>query len=52
MTIQLHCPWCQEDVAFTIRDFDDEMVCGACGVRAPFAPDPVTTYDLLYASAA
>ena len=52
MTIQLYCPWCQDEVAFTVRETDDEIICEACGVRTPFAPDPAITFDLLYAPAA
>lgn len=52
MTIQLICPWCQDEVAFTVHDADDEIVCEACGVRSQFAPDSTITFDLLYAPAA
>lgn len=52
MTIQLACPWCTEEVAFTINDADAELVCSRCAMRMDFAPDPGVTYELLYASAA
>jgi hypothetical protein len=52
MTIQLSCPWCTDEVTFTIDEADDELVCGGCATRMDFAPDPGVTYQLLYASAA
>lgn len=52
MTIQLICPWCQDEVDFTVHDADDEIVCDACGTRSQFAPDSTVTFDLLYAAAA
>ena len=52
MTIQLACPWCTEEVTFTIDETDAELVCGGCAMRIDFAPDPGVTYELLYASAA
>ena len=52
MTIQLACPWCTEEVTFTIDEADEELVCGSCATRMDFAPDPGVTYQLLYASAA
>ena len=52
MTIQLDCPWCQDEVAFTVDEADEEMVCSACNTRMTFAPDPVTTFGLLYEPAA
>jgi hypothetical protein len=51
MTIQLICPWCEDEVAFTIDDAD-ELTCDGCATRMAFAPDPATTYDLLYEPAA
>ena len=51
MTIQLDCPWCQDEVAFEVDETRDELVCSACGVRTEFAPDPVATYSLLYEAA-
>jgi hypothetical protein len=52
MTIQLDCPWCQDEVTFTVDETGDEMVCTACNTRMAFAPDPVTTFGLLYEPAA
>jgi hypothetical protein len=52
MTVQLFCPWCEGEAAFEIDEAGDELACGGCGARAPFAPDPVTTYELLYEPAA
>ena len=52
MTIQLSCPWCTDEVTFTITESDDELVCGGCSMRMDFAPDPAVTYELLYTSAA
>lgn len=52
MTIQLTCPWCEDEVAFTIDDAADELTCDGCATRMDFAPDPATTYALLYAPAA
>jgi hypothetical protein len=52
MNIQLTCPWCQDEVAFVVDESADELVCGACATRMAFAPDPVTTYGLLYEAAA
>jgi hypothetical protein len=55
MTIQLSCPWCTDEVTFTIDEGDEgdeELVCSSCSTRMDFAPDPGVTYDLLYASVA
>jgi hypothetical protein len=52
MNIQLSCPWCTDEVTFTINEADEELVCGSCSTRMDFAPDPVVTYELLYAPAA
>lgn len=52
MTIQLSCPWCTDEVAFTIDEADEELVCSSCATRMDFAPDPGVTFDLLYAAAA
>jgi len=52
MTIQLSCPWCTEEVTFTIDEADEELVCGSCSTRMDFAPDPGVTYELLYAAVA
>jgi hypothetical protein len=48
MTIQLACPWCEDEVAFEVDETSDELVCDACNARVAFAPDPVTTFGLLY----
>jgi hypothetical protein len=52
MNIQLACPWCTDEVTFTINETDDELVCSSCSTRMDFAPDPGVTYELLYTSAA
>lgn len=52
MTIQLDCPWCEDEVAFTVDEAADELSCDSCGIRMIFAPDPITTYSLLYEPAA
>jgi DNA-directed RNA polymerase subunit RPC12/RpoP len=52
MTVQLICPWCQDEVAFSVSEAEDEIVCEACSTRMPFAPDPSTTFGLLYGAAA
>jgi hypothetical protein len=52
MTIQMLCPWCEDEVGFTIDEASDELTCEACATRMTFAPDPMTTFDLLYAPAA
>jgi len=52
MTIQLSCPWCTDEVTFTINEADEELVCSSCSTRMDFAPDPGVTYELLYASVA
>jgi DNA-directed RNA polymerase subunit RPC12/RpoP len=51
MTIQLTCPWCEDEVLFEIDEDSDELACTACGTRVEFAPDPVATFSLLYAAA-
>lgn len=48
MDVLLDCAWCQEEVVFTVDEADDELVCGACNTRTAFAPDPATTFALLY----
>lgn len=48
MTIQMTCPWCEDEVPFEIDETRDEVVCSGCSTRLEFAPDPVTTYGLLY----
>ena len=51
MTVLLTCPWCDDEVAFLVDEADDEIVCTECNTRMAFAPDPVTTFDLLYRAA-
>jgi hypothetical protein len=51
MNIQLDCAWCGDEVVFTVNETDDELVCGACNAHVAFAPDPSTTFSLLYESA-
>jgi hypothetical protein len=52
MTIQIACPWCEEELAFAVDESSDELVCSGCAMRMQFAPDPQVTYSLLYATAA
>lgn len=52
MTVLLDCPWCKDEVAFTVDAAHDELVCSACDIHLAFAPDPATTYELLYETAA
>jgi hypothetical protein len=52
MTVQLICPWCQDEAAFSVSETEDEIVCSSCSAQMAFAPDPATTYDLLYSAAA
>jgi len=52
MNIQLSCPWCNDEVEFTVDEARDELVCSGCATRMAFAPDPVTTFGLLYEPAA
>jgi hypothetical protein len=51
MNILLDCAWCGEEVAFSVAEADDELVCTACNTHTAFAPDPNTTYSLLYEGA-
>ena len=37
---------------FTVDEASDELVCSGCATRMAFAPDPVTTFGLLYEPAA
>ena len=48
MMIQLTCAWCQEEIDFAVDETRDELVCTGCNTRTEFAPDPATTYGLLY----
>ena len=51
MNVQLTCPWCEDEVPFTVDEAHDELVCNACDTRMAFAPDPVATFRLLYEAA-
>lgn len=46
--ILLDCAWCGDEVLFTVDEADDELVCSACNTHTAFAPDPATTFNLLY----
>lgn len=48
MNILLDCPCCQEEVLFEVDQTDEDLVCHGCNTRMAFAPDPVTTFSLLY----
>ena len=48
MNILLDCAWCGDEVVFEVNETDDELVCSACNTRTAFAPDPATTFALLY----
>ena len=48
MNILLDCAWCGDEVVFAVNETDDELVCSACNTRMDFAPDPATTFSLLY----
>ena len=48
MNIFLDCAWCGDEVGFSVDETDDELVCSACNTRMAFAPDPTTTFSLLY----
>jgi DNA-directed RNA polymerase subunit RPC12/RpoP len=51
MNILLDCAWCGDEVVFTVTEADDELACSACTTRIDFAPDPATTFGLLYETA-
>ncbi len=51
MNILLDCAWCGDEVVFSVGETDDELVCSACNTHMAFAPDPITTYALLYEAA-
>ena len=51
MIIQLDCHWCEAEVPFEVDEAAEELVCCRCGVRTIFAPDPATTFALLYEAA-
>ena len=48
MNILLDCTWCGDEVVFSVNEADDELVCSACNTHTAFAPDPSTTFALLY----
>ena len=48
MNILLDCAGCGDEVVFSVDETDDELVCGSCNIRMAFAPDPATTFALLY----
>ena len=48
MNILLDCAWCGDEVVFEVNETDDELTCSACNTRTAFAPDPATTFALLY----
>ncbi len=52
MNILLDCAWCGDEVVFEVNEAEDELVCSACNTRTVFAPDPLTTFALLYDSTA
>lgn len=52
MNILLSCPWCNDNTDFLVDETQDELVCSACATRMAFAPDPMTTFGLLYEAAA
>ncbi|MGH2357789.1 MAG: hypothetical protein ACRDGJ_07215 [Candidatus Limnocylindria bacterium] len=51
MVILLDCVWCEDEVLFEVDPAEEEMVCSACNTHMPFAPDPRTTFSLLYDAA-
>ena len=51
MNILLDCAWCADEVVFSVDETDDELVCSACNTHMAFAPDPTTTFALLYEAA-
>jgi hypothetical protein len=48
MDIQLDCPSCYDEVTFSVDLAEEELVCTACNTRMDLAPDPITTFELLY----
>ncbi len=48
MNMLLDCAWCGDEVVFEVNEADDELACSACNIRTAFAPDPATTFSLLY----
>ena len=51
MNILLDCASCGDEVVFSVHETDDELVCSACNTHMAFAPDPSTTFALLYEQA-
>jgi len=51
MTVLLDCAWCEDEVVFTVDEAADELVCTSCNTHMAFAPDPATTFALLYETA-
>ena len=51
MNILLDCAGCGDETVFSVDETDDELVCSSCNIRTAFAPDPSTTFALLYESA-
>ena len=51
MNILLDCAWCGDEVVFSVNETDEELTCSACNTRMDFAPDPATTFALLYEAA-
>jgi hypothetical protein len=48
MNVLLDCAWCGDEVVFEVDEAADDLVCSACNTRTAFAPDPTTTFQLLY----
>ena len=48
MNVLLDCAWCGDEVVFEVDETADDLVCSACNTRTAFAPDPATTFQLLY----
>jgi len=48
MDVLLDCAWCGDEVVFTVSATADELQCPACGTLTAIAPDPATTFALLY----
>jgi hypothetical protein len=48
MNILLDCPWCDDGVDFAVDLAGEELICTACNTHLALAPDPVTTFELLY----
>jgi DNA-directed RNA polymerase subunit RPC12/RpoP len=48
MNVLLDCAWCGDEVVFEVDEAADELTCRACNTTVHFAPDPATTFALLY----